>query len=63
MPPMPEFLDELEGWAYMRLLGSVAGGRRQLFYKTVGDGLTPVTLVLYGCIREVNLAALGNWTG
>ena len=60
---MPECLDELEDWAYVRAHEPKSGGGRQLFYKDIANGMTPVTIVVYGCVKEASLAPLGDWTG
>ncbi|KAI0814974.1 hypothetical protein BC629DRAFT_1588652 [Irpex lacteus] len=64
VPPVPASYDELHDWAYVGLVDTKHPGQgRQLFYKNVGNGRTPVRVVLYGTIRDSYLTALGNWTG
>lgn len=64
LPLLPADLDELPDWAYVGLVNvNNPGQGRQLFYKTVDTGRTPVRIVVYGTIREAHLSALGNWSG
>ena len=61
---MPGSIDEIEAWAYIANINeNIPFQGKQLFYYAPAIEREPVTIMLYGMIRSINVTPLGTWKG